>query len=45
MENKYLEPVEFTPEGFQKAVESLDFLPPEAAKQLAAAFAIVAKML
>ena len=43
MENKYQEPVEFTPEGFQKAIESLDFLPPEEAEKIAAALAITAK--
>lgn len=45
MDDKLLQPVEFTPEGFQKAVDSLDFLPPEAAKQLAAALAVAAKRL
>ncbi len=45
MENKYQELVEFTPEGFQKAVESLDFLPREEAEKIAAALAITAKEL
>ncbi|MBQ7736663.1 MAG: hypothetical protein IJT62_02365 [Oscillospiraceae bacterium] len=45
MENKYQENVDFTPEGFKKAVESLDFLPPEAAQKLAAALAVAAKRL
>ena len=40
----YTKEVEFTPEGFQKAVGSLDFLPPEAAGQLSAVRCIMAKM-
>lgn len=40
----YTQNVEFTPEGFQKAVASLDFLPPEAAEQLSAVICIMAKM-
>lgn len=39
------ENVEFTPEGFDKAVASLDFLPEEVARQISAAFAVVSKMI
>ncbi len=39
MENYYQEKVEFTKEGFEKAVKSLDFLNPEQARAIASAFA------
>lgn len=34
----YNEKVEYTAEGMKKAIESLDFLPPELAEQLGALF-------